>query len=220
MHKHNFTTCGIPCTVGVWFHSGEKYPCLSISVHLNPYFAMLLNPHTDWKMPWGARQMRYAPHKAWSFIPGCAGSWLHPMLGEWCLSGSFPGGSFSKVEDIAPCTATTPGTADRVICWHGKQTRSGMVWSVPPGRGSRGAQLPPHSSPVFSSCRIWCSVTWKSGQIGRSLQPVLHSSAPPSPPARSHPLAQAQPDRIRNCQEDFGCDWLTKTPQDAHCFLS
>lgn len=36
----------------------------------------------------------------------------------------------------------------------------------------------------------------------------LHSPTPLS--ACSHSVMQAHRDRIRNCQENFGCDWLTK----------
>lgn len=107
---------------------------------------MLLNLHTDWKMPWAARQMRFVQHKVWSLVLGFAGGWLHPMLCEWCLSGSVPGGCFSKVEDIAPFPPPPLGPLTGSHCWHCKQTWSGMVWSVPPGHLSRGTQQ--HSCPV------------------------------------------------------------------------
>lgn len=96
------------------FYTEEEYGCLSLSFHLSPYFTMLLKPHTDWKMLWGARQMSFVLHKAWSLFLGCAVGWLHPKLCEWCLSSSVLGGFFSKVEDIFPFPPSASGTTDRV----------------------------------------------------------------------------------------------------------
>ncbi len=143
-------------------YTGEKDACPSISFHSSPFFAMLLNPNTDWKMPWGARQMRFVLHKAWSLILGCAGGWLHPMLCDWCLSGRVPRGCFSKVEDIAPFPPSPLGQMTGSHCWHGKQTWSGMVWSVPPGHlpwGGLTAQLPhPLLCFLFIQDLMWCHI--------------------------------------------------------------
>lgn len=84
-----------------------------------------------------------------------------------------------KWRTLPPLPPTAPpGQLTGSHCWHGKQTWSGMVWSVPPGHLSRGARQhscptppsPPHS--VSSSCGIWCGVTSNSRQIRRSLQPA------------------------------------------------
>lgn len=107
-------TCGISCILGILFYTEKKYPCLSLSFHLSPYLTMLLKPHTDWKILTGARQMRFVLHKAWFLFLGCAVGWLHPMLCEWCLSSSVPGGYFSKVEDIFPFLPSASGTTDWV----------------------------------------------------------------------------------------------------------
>lgn len=163
---------------------------------------MLLNPHTDWKMPWAARQMRFVLREAWSLILACAGGWLHPILREWCLSGSVPGGSFTIVEDVAPphrLWGSWPGHTVGTVNKHGVARCEVSPQAISP-EGHSCPTPPLHMFPLDVGSDAVSRQT--AGRYAGHCSTQSPSLYPPS-----------NRDRIRNCQEDFGCD--CSTPRDA-----
>lgn len=129
-------------------------------------------------MPWGARRMRFALHKAWYFILGCAGGWLHPMLCERCLSGSVPGGCFSKVEDIAPFSSWCLSG-----CWPGHTVgtvnKHGVAWCEvsPQAVALQGPKST--AAPLAVVCFPYMQdLTWCHRCISHCSTPLNHAQSP------------------------------------------
>lgn len=152
----------------ILYYTREKQACLSISFHFSPYFVVLLNWHTDWKMLRGANRWGLCCIK---LIQGFAGGWMNPMLCEWCLPGNVLGGYFNPLH---PHPTPPLGELTRSRCWHGKQTWNGMVWSGPPKpfilRGAT-TQLPhpPHMFGLYaqSDAMSYQSAGWYAGHSSR-----------------------------------------------------